>query len=157
MVKQHAVRLSGEERQRLHSLIRAGVASARTLARARVLLKADQSEGGPDWSDGEIATALEVGRATVERVRRRYAQEGLDAALTRRSSARTYLRKLDGRQEAHLVALVCGPPPEGRARWSLRLLAGRFVELGKVDAVSYETVRRTLKKTASSRGGSRSG
>lgn len=157
MVKRYVVRLSLEDRQRLEGMIGAGVDSARTLAHARILLKADQGREGPGWPDARIAEALEAGHATVERVRKRCAKEGLEAALVPHPPQREYERKLDGRQEAHLIALACGPAPEGRARWSLRLLAGQLVELGEVESISHETVRQTLKKTTSSRGGRRRG
>jgi hypothetical protein len=118
------------------------------LAHARILLKADQGEGGPGWNDQAIAGALEVCTATVARVRRQYATAGLEAALNRRWPEREYARTLDGEAEAHLIALACGTPPTGRQRWSLRLLAQELVRLEVVEAVSYETVRRTLKETS---------
>jgi transposase len=124
----------------------AGRAPARELARARILLKADRSPHGPGWTDGAIAAALDVSIATVERVRRRFAQGGLDDALRHRRPRREYRRKLDGEAEAHLVALACSPPPLGRRFWTLRLLADRLVELRFVDRLSYETVRRMLKR-----------
>jgi transposase len=115
--------------------------------RARILLKADESPGGPEWSDDQIAEGLEVGRATVERVRKAFVEEGLESALERRKPRRQYLHTLDGDGEAHLIALACGQTPEGRSRWTLRLLADRMVALEYVEQVSYQTVRRTLKKT----------
>jgi len=115
--------------------------------RARILLKADVGSDGPGWSDDQIAEGLEVGRATAGRVREAFVEEGLDAALERRKPRRRYARTLDGDGEAHLVALACQKPPEGRSRWTLRLLADRLVELEYVEQVSYQTVRRTLKKT----------
>ena len=145
MNKQYKVILTEIERQQLKELISAGTAPARTLAHARILLKADQSR--PCWEDNTIAAAVEVSRLSVERVRKRFVKEGLEAALHRRSPRRQYVRKLDGRQEAHLIAIACGSPPQGQARWSLRLLAQHMVELEYVDTLSYETVRRTLKKT----------
>lgn len=120
------------------------------LTHARILLKADQSSQGPRWVDEQVAEAVEVSQPTVARVRKRYFQEGLEAALNRRPPNREYHRKLDGEQEARLVALACSEPPEGQARWSLRLLADRLVELEIVEEVSYQTVRRILKKTSSS-------
>jgi transposase len=152
MRKQHIVVLSEEERARLHTLIGQGVAPARALTHARILLKANQGEAGPSWTDRAIATALEVHHTTVARVRQQYAAGGLDAAVDRKAPEREYRRQLDGAQEAHLVALACSAPPEGRKRWTLRLLAERLVQLEVVDAVSYETVRQALKQTASSRG-----
>jgi hypothetical protein len=143
----HAVRLTDEERAALRTLVGRGVAPARRLSHARILLKADQGEGGAAWGDAAIAGALEIHPSTVARVRQQFVAEGLDAALDRRAPRREYARKLDGEQEAHLIALTCGTPPEGRARWSLRLLADELVRLEVVDAVSYETVRQTLQQT----------
>jgi len=142
-----AVRLTDEQRAALRTLVGRGAAPARRLTHARILLKADQGEGGAAWADAAIAGALEIHPATVARVRQQFVAEGLEAALDRRAPRREYARKLDGAQEAHLVAVVCGTPPEGRARWSLRLLADELVRLEVVDAVSHETVRQTLKQT----------
>ena len=147
MRKQWIVRLTDEQRARLRRLVRAGAAPARQLAHARILLKADQAPGGPGWRDAAIVQALEVSRATVERVRKRFTQEGLEAALAHRRPRATKPRTLDGQQEARLIALSCGGPPPGRERWSLRLLADRLVELEVVEAVSHETVRQVLKQT----------
>jgi transposase len=152
MKKKYIVTLTGAERQRLQAMLSRGKAAARKLMRARILLKADESWGGPGWSDDQVAEGLEVGRATAERVRKAFVEEGLDAALERRKPRRRYERTLDGDGEAHLVALACQEPPEGRSRWTLRLLADRMVELEYVEQVSYQTVRRTLKKTNSSLG-----
>jgi transposase len=152
MRKQHIVVLSEPERARLHTLIGQGVAPARALTHARILLKANQGEAGPGWTDRAIATALEVHHTTVARVRQQYAAGGLDAAVDRKAPDRAYRRKLDGEQEAHLVALACSAPPDGRKRWTLRLLAQRLVQLEVVDEISYETVRQALQQTASSRG-----
>jgi transposase len=152
MRKKYIVTLTEQERQALREMLSRGKAAARKLTHARILLKADRSEGGPGWNDGAIAEGLDVGTATVERVRRQFVEEGLDAALERRRPRREYQRKLDGDAEAHLIALACSDPPEGRSRWSLRLLADRLVALEHVDAVSYQTVRRVLKKTSSSLG-----
>jgi len=146
MRKIYHVRLFGEERGYLEELVRVGKAAARALMHARILLKADEGPGGPAWSDDQIIDALEVSRSTVERVRTRCVEEGPEAALRPRPSPTPPLRKLDGAQEARLIAVACSPPPEGRKRWTLRLLADKVVELEIVDAVSYETVRRTLKK-----------
>jgi transposase len=151
-MKKYIVTLEPEEREFLQQLIRRGRAAARKLTRARILLKADSSAGQPGWTDEQIAQALDIHYSTVANVRRRWAERGLEAALNRRPPRRQYERKLDGEAEAHLIALVCGEPPPGQARWTLRLLADRMVELGYVDAVSHETVRQTLKKTSSSRG-----
>ena len=152
MRKKWIVRLTDEQRARLRRLVRAGAAPARQLAHARILLKADQAPGGPGWRDAAITQAVEVSRATVERVRRRFAEEGLEAALVHRPPRATKPRKLDGRQEAHLIAHSCSPPPPGHKRWSMRLLAERFVTLECGAPVSDETVRRTLKQTRSSPG-----
>jgi hypothetical protein len=152
MKSKYAVYLSEAERARLRTLIGSGTAPARRLAHARILLKADQGEGGPGWNDQAIAGALEVCARTVARVRQQYVTAGLDAALDRRWPEREYARALDGEAEAHLIALACGAPPPGRERWSLRLLAAEVVRLEVVEAVSHETVRRTLKQTTSSRG-----
>jgi len=147
MKKKYIVELVAEERERLQALIASGKGSARKLTHARILLKADSSKAGPGWADAEIAEALEVGRATVERVRKRLVQESLEAALGRRKPRRVYPRKLDGDGEAHLIALACSEAPQGRARWTLRLLADQMVALDYVESLSYQTVRRTLKKT----------
>jgi len=152
MKKKYIVTLAEDERKVLEGMLSRGKAAARKLMHARILLKADAASGGPDWHDDRIAEALEVGRATVERVRKQFVEEGLDAALERRTPRRQYRRKLDGDGEAHLVALACQEPPEGRSRWTLQLLADRMVELEYVDQISYQTVRRTLKKTNSSLG-----
>lgn len=152
MKKLYTVMLTEAQRQQLSELISAGTAPARTLAHARILLKADHGPQGPGWKDNDIASAVEVSRPTIERIRKRFATEGLSAALHRRPPKREYRRRLDGRSEAHLIALSCGSPPEGQGRWTLRLLANRMVELKYVDSLSYETVRRTLKKTDSSPG-----
>ena len=146
MKKKYIVTLTNEERRMLQEMLSRGKAAARKLTHARILLKADAADGGPNWNDGAIAEALEVGRATVERVRKQFVEEGLEAALERRKPRRQYRRKLDGDGEAHLVALACQKPPEGRSRWTLQLLADRMVELKYVEEISYQTVRRTLKK-----------
>ncbi len=141
-----------EERAHLQQLLSKGKAAARTLTHARILLKADEGVTGPRLTDEEIAEAVEVNRSTVERVRIRCVEEGVEAALHPRPSRQLHPRTLDGAQEAHLVALACSPAPNGRDRWSLRLLADKLVELEIVDEISHETVRQTLKKTRSSRG-----
>jgi transposase len=147
MKKKYPVILSDTEREQLKSLIAAGTAPARKLTHARILLKADQGSEGPGWVDEQVADAVEVSQPTVSRVRKQYVEEGLEAAINRRPPNREYHRKLDGHQEARLVALACSKPPGGQARWSLRLLADKMVELDIVDDLSYQTVRRTLKKT----------
>jgi len=152
MKKKYIVTLTQEERQMLQAMLSRGKAAARKLMRARMLLKADAAAGGPGWNDDAIAEALEVGRATVERVRKEFVEEGLDGALNRRKPRREYTRTLDGDGEAHLVALACSQAPEGRSRWTLRLLADRMVVLEYVDTVSKDTVSRVLKKTSLSLG-----
>jgi transposase len=152
-MKKYKVTLTAEERNSLQDLIAAGKAAALKLTHARILLKADAATGGPAWTDARIAEALEVNVNTVERLRERFVEQGLDAALGRKKQERpSRERILDGRAEARLIALACSEPPAGRARWTLRLLADQLVELAVVDTVSTETVRRTLKKTNSSRG-----
>jgi transposase len=152
-MKKYLVTLTGEERQSLQHLTTAGKASALKLTRARILLKADQAEGGLAWPDERIAEALDVGLSTIARVRQRFVEGGVEAALARKQQERpSRPRKLDGRAEARLLAVACSAPPEGRKEWTMRLLADRLVELEVVDAVSDETVRRVLKKTNSSRG-----
>jgi transposase len=117
------------------------------LTRARILVKANQGEGGARWTDAAIAGALEVHATTVARVRRQYVEAGLEAALARKRPERVYERRLDGKAEAQLVAAACSAPPAGQSRWTLRLLADELVRLEVVEHVSYETVRRTLKQT----------
>jgi transposase len=146
VVKRYRVTLTAEEREALGDMISRGKADARKLAHARVLLQADASEGGPDWTDARIAEAVRVSVSTIGRVRQRFVEEGLEAALLPRPSPRIYARKLDGAQEAKLVALACSGPPEGKKRWTLRLLAERMVELEIAPELSHETVRLTLKK-----------
>jgi transposase len=149
----YLVTLTAEERQQLHDLIAAGKAAAKKLMHARTLLKADASPGGPDWSTGRIAEAFDISTATVGRVCQRFVEQGLEAALVRKKQDRpSRQRKLDGRAEAHLIALACSPPPQGRAEWTMQLLADKLVELRVVDSVCDETVRRVLKKTKSSPG-----
>jgi transposase len=147
--QEYQVKLSQSERDHLENLISTGTEKARKLARARILLKADAG-----WEDNEIANALDVSRPTVGRIRKRYASEGLDTALNRKQPRRQYERKIDGADEAHLIALTCSEPPKGYARWSLRLLSERLVTLEQVEieSVSHETVRQVLKKTNSSLG-----
>lgn len=146
MAKRYRVTLTAEERDDLGRMISRGKADARKLAHARVLLQVDASEGGPGWTDAVIAEAVRVSVRTIERVRQRFVEEGLDAALLPKPSPRVYARKLDGEREAKLVALACSGPPDGKKRWTLRLLAERLVELEVVPELSHETVRQTLKK-----------
>ena len=152
MEKRYRVTLTVSERDELRKLVSVGKSAAQKLVRARILLLADQTEGGPAKSDPEIVESLGCGRASVERIRKRFVEDGCEAALNPKPSQRVYERKLDGHAEAHLIALACGAPPEGRARWTLRLLSDRMVVLEHVESLSYETVRRVLKKTNSSRG-----
>ncbi len=152
MNTKYAVKLSEAERAQLRTLIGRGTAPARQLTRARILLKANQGAGGPGWTDAAIAGALDVHSATVSRVRREYVTQGMRAALERTPPDRVYPRKADGALEAQLIAVACGAPPAGQARWTLRLLASELVRLEVVDGISYETVRRVLKQTGSSRG-----
>jgi hypothetical protein len=148
-MKKYLVTLNDEERLSLSALVSSGHAAAKRITHARILLKADAADGGPAWRDADIASALEVGVRTVERVRERFVERGLEAALSRKPQDRpSRSLVLDGDAEARLIALACSRPPEGRARWTLRLLAGRLVELEVVEAVSHETVRRTLQKTS---------
>jgi transposase len=153
MRKKYIVTLTDEERAELRQMISSGTAPAQKLARARILLKADSGGGRIGWGDAAIARALDVGQATVARARQRFVEEGFEMALNTKRSGRHYPRAIDGEAEAHLIALACSQPPEGRARWTLRLLAGRLVELGVVESASYEAVRKTLKKTNLSPGG----
>lgn len=152
-MKKYKVTLTADERQQLRDLIAAGKAAAQKLAHARILLKADAAPGGPAWTDDRIAEAVEVSTDTVARVRQRFVEESLDAAVSRKKPTRpSRERTLDGRAEARLIALACSRPPVGRKRWTTQLLADRLVELKVVGAVSDETVRRALQKTRSSRG-----
>jgi hypothetical protein len=150
--KLYRVLLTNDDRAVLYRLTAGGTAPVRQLTHARILLKADEGPDGPAWKDAAIADALEVDRSTVERVRRRFAREGRDAALRHRPARATKPRTLSGGDEAHLIALACGAPPAGRERWSVRLLAAAFVTIAGGGHVSRELVRRTLKKARSSRG-----
>ena len=145
--KRYIVTLTADERTRLEALARAGKRSARTITRARILLLADQGEGGPGWEDWRVAEALGCGHRTVERVRERFVTDGLDDALSHHTPATPpRLPVLDGAAEARLIALACSATPDGRKAWTLRMLADKLVELEVVDAISHETVRRALKK-----------
>ena len=149
MNKKYVVRLSGEERSQLERLVSVGKAAARKILHARILLVADQGPEGPGWPDERIAEGLIVSVRAIGNLRQRLVEQGLEAALDRKKQERpSRERKLDGKAEARLIALRCGEPPEGRMRWTLHLLADKLVELRVVDSVSYETVRRTLKKTS---------
>ena len=149
--EKYGVQLTPEQRNQLQHLIRAGKGSARMIIRARILLKTDEG-----WTAPQVAEALDVAEGTVFRIKRRFAEAGLEGVLKDRPQAHRY-RKLDDRGEAHLIALACSQPPEGHEHWTLRLLAGKVVELGLAPSLSHETVRLHLKKTPSSRGRSRSG
>ena len=152
MNKRYRVTLTAEERDELRALVGKGTAKARRLAHARVLLQADESQGSPALGDGQVAAAVQVSTRTVERVRRLFVEEGPEAALrTHVPGARLYATKFDGEQEARLIALACSAPPEGKSRWTLRMLADRLVELKVVDSVSREAVRGALKKTSRGR------
>jgi len=149
MSKRYLVTLTPEERRGLTEMVRVGRRSALTLTRARILLKADQAAGGPAWPDARIAEALDCGLRTVERVRQRFVERGLEPALGRKPQDRpSRERKFDGAAGARLIALACSAPPAGRARWTLKLLADKLVELELFASVSDETVRRVLKKTS---------
>jgi hypothetical protein len=156
-VKKYIVRLTADERDQLLRMVRSGKAAARTLLHARVLLKADDGPETAAWSDEAISEALEVPATTVARVRQRFVEEGLEAALRPKPTTRQYEHKLDGAAEAHLIALACGPAPEGQAPWPLRLLADKLVERRHVTSIWHETVRRALKKTNCRRTGSSTG
>ena len=149
-VKKYVVRLSGEERERLKSLVRAGKSPAQLLTKARILLKADASEAGEAWSDSAISVALDTSINNIGRLRRRLVEEELEAALKRKHNPNSARKRIfDGAAEARLIALTCSPAPEGFARWSLRLLEEKVVELNIVEQVSDNTIGRTLKKTRS--------
>ena len=144
------VRLTDAERQCLEQFIKAPRVAKDKALRARMVLKADAD--GPAWTDSQIAEAFDVSMSSVHRLRQRLVEQGLDAALARQAPIRTKPRTLDGAQEARLIAIACSAPPPGRARWTMQLLADQLVVLDVVDTISDETVRRTLKKTTSSRG-----
>ena len=151
------VRLGPEERRQLLDLVGKGKRAASVLTRARILLKADAGAAGPAWDDAAVAEAVESSESTVHRVRQAFVEEGLEEALYRQKPTGRQYRKLDGDQEARLVALACGAAPEGRTCWTLRLLADKLVELRVVEGISPECVRTTLKKTTCSRGGTSNG
>lgn len=152
-MKKYHVKLSQEQRQQLEREVKTGKGPARQLIHARILLKADEGEQGPGWSDEQIQEAVEVSVPTIERVRRRFVEAGIADAITRRAQPeRPQKRKIDGEQEAHLIALACSPVPAGYEHWTMRLLADKMVTLGYVEEVSHKTVWETLKKTNSSRG-----
>ena len=146
MPKKYIVRLTEEERSELEKLVHTGKVAAHKRQHASVLLKADISEQGDGWTDEKISAAFSLSTRTVERVREKFVEEGLEAALNRAAPSKVRRRVLDGDNEAHLIALTCGEAPEGYNRWTLRLLGQQMVELGYVESVSHETIRQTLKK-----------
>lgn len=145
--KKYKVLLDADEREYLHHLISTGKAAARKLARARILLACDENNEGRVPSDSEVAAAVYVSRPTVERVRKAFVTEGMDQALNAKRPRQTRPPAFDGEREAKLIALACAEPPQGRSRWTIRLLADRLVELEVFESISHETVRRVLKKT----------
>lgn len=147
MKKKYIVRLTEDERKYLDDIIHKGKASAHKRLHAHILLKADISESGDKWQDGQISKAFDISTRTVERVRERLVEEGLESALNRAKREPARRRVIDGEKEAHLIALACGDAPEGYSRWTLRLLGEKMVELGHVESVSHETIRQALKKT----------
>lgn len=150
----YRVKLEADEREELEAITRKGSHQSQKVINALILLNCDEGAFNDHRARGEdVANILRISMRKVDRVKKRFVEEGIDAALGRRQSQRSYERKADGELEAHLVALSCGEPPEGFSRWSLRLLADRAIELEYVDSISYETVRRILKKTKSNRGG----
>jgi len=150
-MKKYVVELTSEERSQLEGLVKKGRVAGYKIRHAQMLLKADQGEQGPVWRDKQIAQAFGAHLTTVERLRKRFVEQGLEAALER-NKRQNYTCKLDGDAEARLITIACGEPPEGRNEWTLRLLADRLVELSVVDSISHMTVSRTLKKTNSSLG-----
>ena len=152
MTKKYIVSLTADERQSLEAIVTTGKRAAATINHARILLKADTEQASGSWRDQDIKTALDISLSTIERVRRRFVEAGLEGALKPRPG-RGRKRKIDGAADAHLVALRCSEPPEGRGRWTLRLLADRMVALEYLDELSHESVRQVLKKTNYSLGG----
>lgn len=152
-MKKNSIELSKEQREGLEHLVSKGKASARKIKHAEVLLKIDSSEKGPNWSDEQVKAACGVGETTIWRIRQRFLEQGLEDALNRRRQPeRPEKRKLDGEQEAHLIALTCSPAPEGYKRWTMRLLADKLVELGYFEEIDHKTVWVALKKINSNRG-----
>jgi transposase len=151
-VEKYVVRLTAEERAELEAMTRQRRIAADKQLRAKLLLHADEGEFGPAWRDEQLVETLGVSRSKIMRLRRQFVLEGFQAALLRRTSTQPRRRKLNGEQEARLIAVTCSAPPAGRAKWTLQLLANKLVELKVVDSISNECVRRTLKKTTSSRG-----
>jgi transposase len=149
MNTKYLVELSDEQRQHLEKLTSSGIAPARQMKRAHILLKSDRQA---NWSYEQLMEAFDVSAVTIAKVRKTFVEQGLETALQRKKPDREYEHVLDGEGEAHLIALACSEPPTGRKHWSLRLLQDRFVKLRHVDNISYETIRRVLKKTNSSPG-----
>ena len=147
MSKKYIVSLTPEERQMLESLTRTGKTPVYKINHARILLKADVNQADGGWIDESISRALDISISTIERIRKLFVEQGIQAALTRQPASNSKSRKLDGEQEAHLIAIACSQPPAGQTRWTLRLLAERIVSLEIVESISHETVRQTLKKT----------
>jgi transposase len=153
MSAKRIVELTTEQREQCLQLVRFGTAHARSIMHAQVLLKTDCGAEGPGWTDQEISDAFSVSTVTISHIRQTMVEQGLEAALSHyRSPQREYRRKLNGSQEAQLIAIACSPAPEGHVRWTLRMLAQHMVELGYVDSLSHETVHQTLKKTKFSPG-----
>lgn len=152
MNRKYTIELSEEERQHLEKLTSFGIASARTVKRAQVLLKSDSQAEGMPWKYDQICAAFNTTPVTVLNIRKSFVEKGLAAMLCRKKPEREYEHALDGEEEAHLIALACSEPPEGRNVWSLRLLKDRFIRSGHVDNISHETIRTVLKKTNSSLG-----
>ena len=148
MKKKYIVRLTETERNELINLIHKGKVAAQKRLHAEVLLKADVSEHGEKWRDKKISEAFGISTRTVERIRERLVEQGMEAALNKAKPTRVKSKTIDGENEPHLIALTCSEAPEGRSRWTLRLLSSKMVELGYVESVSYETIRQTLKKTS---------
>jgi len=157
MPKIYRVELTSEERAILTDMVRRRSQTARPVRRAFMLLKADEAEGGPAWPDAKIAESYEVSIRTVERLRERFVEEGLDVALTGKKREAKKEKIFDGEVEAHLIALRCSEPPSGHAQWSFRLLRDKMIELDYVESISHESVRQLLKKTSSSHGESKAG
>jgi transposase len=150
--KKYIVRLTAEERRELEKLTKTGKTAAYKINHAHILLKADRNQTEGEWTDKEISEALNISRATIERIRERAVLEGIEVAVNRREQTCRRKRIIDGEKEAHLIAIACSKAPTGRSDWTLQMLADKMVELKHVDRVSKETVRQALKKTSSSHG-----
>lgn len=151
-MEKYIVKLTGEERKKLKDIINKGRAARAKVLNGRILLKVDEGRGGQKWSDEDTSKALDVSTRTIERLRKRFVTEGYEASLNRKPPSRTKTIKIDGEVEAHIIALACSKPPEGYAKWTLKLLANHMVQLEYIDNISTEGVRRTLKKTNLNRG-----